>query len=136
MSRNTHIKKIIDALLHERAPLNYNKGPIVRDARSRHISPKDKRHSGWVTPRWTKGGGMKFREAVQEGLEPQIFYDDWKDWRDGQRNYFDDPTHFKKGKRYENIFVKEWERAEHVNHKLRKQLAIRRARRASLLNKN
>lgn len=129
MRRKRLIKKILDAL-REPAPLNYNIGPVIRDGNSRHLSHKDKRHSGWVTPRFIKHPGMKYQEAVQEALEPQPFYDDWKDWRDGMRNRYSDATRFKKGYGwYENDFVKDWEKAQHVNRKLRKELAIRRAAR-------
>ena len=44
---------------------------------------KDRRHSGRVTPRSV--GGMKYFEIVEQGLEPQDFWDDWEDYRDGVR---------------------------------------------------
>ena len=59
------------------------------------VSRKDKKHSGWVTPRLSHPG-MKYSEIIEEGLEPQKMRDEWSDWRDGQRDYFKDASHFKK----------------------------------------
>ena len=123
------MKKILNAL-REPAPMNYTKGPLVRDPHGRGATRKEKKQSGWVTPRWPKNPGVGYKEAIQEALEPQPFYDDWKDWRDGMRNYYKDASHFKKGipdRYFGNSFVKEWHTPRHINKKLRKELAIRRA---------
>ena len=122
------LKKILNAL-REPAPMNYNKGPLVRDPQARGITRKEKKQSGWVTPRWPKNPGIGYKEAIQEALEPQEFYDDWKDWRDSQRRWYIDASRFKKGisdERY-NQMIKKWQMAGHINKKLTKELQIRRA---------
>lgn len=134
MKRKRLLKKILDAL-REPAPLNNNKGPIVHDACVYHISRKDKKHSGWVTPRLNKVN-MKYSQIFEQGLEPQEFYDDWKDWRDGQRRWYVDASHFKRGisdERY-NSFIKPWQMASRINKKLLKELRIRRAAKAKRKN--
>lgn len=121
------IRRLLSSL--EKAPLSTNKGEYVRTPR--YISRKDKKHSGWVTPRAVKKSGMSYKEMFEEGLEPQDFYDDWKDWRDGQRNYFKDASHYKKHlsprKREGNSFMKEWQRPDRINKKLDKEKRIRHA---------
>jgi hypothetical protein len=108
------------------APLNNNKGPLIREYRK--WNKKDRRHDGRVTPDWTKGTGMKYKEAIDEGLEPQDFFDEWSTRHDGLKN-IKDASHFKKGlPKY--IFSKDipdWEQPEHVNKKLLTELQIRRA---------
>lgn len=47
------------------------------------ITSKVRRHSGRVTPRIV--GSFNMAEVVEQGLEPQPFWDDWKNYRDGQR---------------------------------------------------
>ncbi len=47
------------------------------------LTSKDRRHSGWITPRSTLI--MNRTEMINECLEPQDFWDDWKDYRDGFR---------------------------------------------------
>jgi hypothetical protein len=128
MSKRTKLIERLLQALREKAPLSTNKGKFI--STPHYISRKDKRHSGWVTPGFPKNPGMKYQEAVANAMEPQDFYDDWKDWRDGQRNYFKDASHFKKGmskKKFDSPYMKEWMKPEHVNKKLRKELYIRRA---------
>ena len=45
---------------------------------------KERRHSGRVTPRFAIKG--KYSELIENCLEPQEFWDDWEDYRDGMRN--------------------------------------------------
>ena len=54
------------------------------------VTKKDKRHSGWITPRILKPQ-MKYSDMIKEALEPMNFYDDWEDTRDGMRDriYFE-----------------------------------------------
>ena len=59
---------------------------------------KDRRHSGWVTPGSTLN--VKKEEMIKECLEPKIFYDDWQDYRDGQRDYISDYKKIKDGIKY------------------------------------
>lgn len=65
---------------------------IKRFTRTR--SQKKRRHSGWVTPQATVN--LSRQEMVDQALEPNPFYDDWEDYRDGQRNFHGDRTKFKK----------------------------------------
>jgi hypothetical protein len=134
MRRKKLIKRILRAL-DEPAPLNNNKGPLIREYRK--WNKKDRRHDGRVTPPWTKGTGMKYKDAIQEGLEPQDIYDEWSTKNDGMKDVTKDASHFKKGlPRYfkNNPYVKEWEQPEHVNAKLMKELAIRRAAKMKRIN--
>jgi len=48
-------------------------------------SKKDKKHSGRYTPKILKPQ-MKFDDIKSDALEPQKYYDDWTDWRDGMRD--------------------------------------------------
>lgn len=135
VSRRVKIIKRILQALNGVGPLSQNKGVAVHTPR--YMSPKDKRHSGWITPRWPKHPGMKYQEAVMEALEPQDFYDDWEDWRDGQRNYYSDASRFKRHmsrNKFTSPFLKEWELPDHVNKKLEKELRIRRAAKLKRLN--
>ncbi|HIG96481.1 TPA: hypothetical protein HA249_06385 [Candidatus Woesearchaeota archaeon] len=47
------------------------------------MNKKDRRHSGRVTPRTTLE--LKYQEIIQQVLEPQEYWDDWLDYRDGLR---------------------------------------------------
>jgi len=122
------IKRLLQAL-DGAAPLSTNKGKHV--STPRYISPKDRRHSGWVTPAWPKHPKMKYKEAIQEALEPQDFWDEWQSIKDGQRDYTSDASHFKKNipEKY-FAYVKEWAKPSHINKKLMKELRIRRAAKA------
>lgn len=50
------------------------------------VTAKDRRHSGRVTPDWSRGRKIKYKEAVQEALEPAPEYDDYENYRDGFRD--------------------------------------------------
>lgn len=120
------IKKLLDAL-KEKAPLSTNKGKIIHT--THYMSRKDKKHSGWVTPRFSKYPGMKYQDAIMDAMEPQDFWDDWKNYRDSHRRWYVDASHFKKGmnrKKY-SPYMKEWQKPEHINKKLMKEMHIRRA---------
>ena len=87
------------------------------------LSVKDRRHSGRVTPRLIRGG-MKWKEVIDQGLEPSTHWDDWKDYRDGQRGSPDKKhlrTRFMRDAHY--FDVTKW------NAKLKKLISRRRARR-------
>jgi hypothetical protein len=73
--------------------LSTNKGRFIHtDHCPNKVNPKKRRHSGWITPKWGYKG--KYSEEIAVGNEPQIFWDDWLDRRDGMR--FDpDPTHLR-----------------------------------------
>lgn len=124
--REKLLRKMLQAL-DGPAPLSTNKGPIVHTPR--YISKKDKRNSGRISPRISHPK-MKYSEIFDEGLDEQDFYDDWQDWRDGQRAYFRDASRFKKNTRhkyFDSPYVKEWQKPNHVNKKLTRELRIRKA---------
>ncbi len=85
------------------------------------ITSKVRRHSGRVTPRIV--GKFNMNEVIEQGLEPRIFWDDWKNYRDGQRGSRDRKmlrSHYMDAGRYLN--VKRW------NEKLKRLIARRKAR--------
>ena len=91
------------------------------------MSSKDRRRSGWVTPRLTIK--TKHKEIVQECLEPQPFYDDWNNYRDGMRDWRRDRTKIKP-----LHLLKEFDDKELIqnNLKLKRLLQRRVAKKSSL----
>jgi len=75
--------KIIEAL-REPAPLNDNKGRYISDFPRAH-SKKDRRHDGRVTPHIINPK-MKWSEILESALLPEVFWDDWMEYRDGFRS--------------------------------------------------
>ena len=55
---------------------------------NRPLSKKDRRHSGWIYPDSTLRCPKKY--IIDNCLEPTPFYDDWKERRDGFRDYITD----------------------------------------------
>ena len=110
--------------LEERAPLSTNPGRhIYRSRDPKKMTAKDRRLSGWVTPKWVNPG--KYSEEIAAANEPQVYWDDWIEWRDGFR--FDpDPTHIRcvRNGYNQNNFSEEIVEA---NKKLKRQIAIRKA---------
>jgi len=47
------------------------------------LTNKTRRHSGRITPRLRIKGNKE--NIINDCLEPQVFWDDWKNYRDGQR---------------------------------------------------
>jgi hypothetical protein len=85
------------------------------------MNSKERRHSGRVTP--VSVWGMKKNDIIENCLEPQEYWDDWKDYRDGFRGYDDrkmlrNPFMFNA----EGFDVRRW------NKKIRRLLLIRKAR--------
>lgn len=54
------------------------------------VSKKQKRHSGWCRGQSTLKEKKKW--IINNCLEPHLYYDDWEDYRDGQRAYMCDCT--------------------------------------------
>jgi hypothetical protein len=50
------------------------------------ITKKDRKNSGKYTPELIKPRDMKFKEIIDEALEPNEEYDDWLNYRDGFRD--------------------------------------------------
>jgi hypothetical protein len=82
------------------------------------LNKKLRRHSGRVTPRLIKGAQIK--NLIEEGLEPQVYWDDWKDYRDGLRGSKD-----RKMLRNENTRLSKYFDVKRWNKKL-KALILRR----------
>jgi len=115
------VKKILNAL-RELAPLNNNKGPLIREGTRIH-SKKDRKRKGRVEAQIIHPQ-MKWDEAKVEAINPEKFWDDWRDHRDGMRhNTSTDQLYHKwKGccKENEDVYAQ--------NHKIIKQIKIRKAR--------
>jgi len=92
------------------------------------MSSKDRRHSGWVTPRLTTKN--KHKEIVAECLEPQPFYDDWNNYRDSFRDWKRDRTKIKPWSLLRELGDKELIRN---NYKLKRKLKIRLAKKSQHL---
>lgn len=112
------LKRILDAL--DKAELSTNGGKIVSTPFK--LSIKLKKCSGWRTPKIC--GKMKYSEIIKQCLEPQIYYDDWFDWRDGLRCNKDKAYFFHK---WRACCISEEEVYE-INKRIKKQIAIRRAK--------
>lgn len=80
------------------------------------ISKKTRRHSGRYTPKIHDK--MKFSEMIKEGLEPQEYYDEWINYRDGMR---DPETSYKWLEEEDQLKIKE---------KIIKKYKVRQARKA------
>lgn len=107
--RRKQAEQILRAL-EEAAPLNNNKGPIIRAPSPR--STKVRRHSGRRFPK-IKHPQMKWSEIIKEALEPQAQWDDWKDHRDSMRAIWSE-----KWRKYQ------WKKSD----KVYKQIKLRKAR--------
>ncbi len=88
------------------------------------VSKKDRRKSGYVTPKAT----VSRRELLENNLFIEPFYDDWLDYRDGMRDWFRDFKLIKGGYRERDSY-REWENKRiRMNQKQRKLLQRRKAR--------
>ena len=92
------------------------------------MSSKDRRHDGWVTPTLTIKA--KHKEIVTECLEPQPFYDDWNNYRDGMRDWRRDRTKIKPWSLLRELGDKD---LIQNNYKLQKLLKRRIARKSQHL---
>jgi len=88
---------------------------------SSHKSSKIRRYSGRVTPRNVPG--TKISLLMRDGIEPQVFWDDWSDYRDGYRGSKDKTrlrSLFSAGAEY--LQIERW------NNKIKKLIKRRQAR--------
>lgn len=100
------------------------------------VSRKTRKHSGWVYPKNLIK--LPYKKIIEEGLEPEVMYDDWCNYRDGDRALFNDRTRFKSKnviKLSNNFGIKDtnWSRN---NKKLIKLLIRRRKSKLKRLLKN
>lgn len=68
------------------------------------VTRKDRRHSGYVTPR----AMISKKDLIGNDLFIDDFYDDWEDYRDGFRDWFRDLKKIKhvKDKEWNHLFEK------------------------------
>ena len=96
------------------------------------VSKKDRRHGGYMTPRAT----IHTKTAEDEAPFILPFYDDWQDYRDGQRDWHRDFKLIKQGHpRRSELRPDLTEKRQRMN---RKQILLgkrRRRRKASLRRK-
>lgn len=136
MGKSKRIKKSVLDALREPAPMNFNKGPILPDNYPRP-NRKTRRHSGRKSPD-VLAPTIKWKELTELAIEPQEYWDDWIDYRDG----FRDHTRFRREKG--NVFCscgpfnnQICERCyESLNNKLKKQLLIRKAKKFKEMLRN
>jgi len=115
------VKKILNAL-REPAPMNYNRGPIIREFTRTH-SKKDRKRKGHAEARYVNPK-MKYKDAHAQAIDPLKFWDDWQDRRDGMRHNTnpDQLYHEWRGCCNNKEYVYD------QNHKIIKQIRIRKAR--------
>jgi len=91
-----------------------------------------KRKSGYVTPQPT----ISFKEIIQEGFFLNPFYDDWSDWRDGARNWYQDFKLIKRIYHQKNIYHQELiDKRIRMNQKQKRLIQRRKARKEKLKTK-
>lgn len=91
------------------------------------VNSKDRKHSGYYTPDST----IPFRELQRQELFINPEYDDWMDYRDGQRDWCNDNTLLKHipAKYLEMSDTGHWRLK--MNQKIQREGKIRKARKAS-----
>jgi len=88
------------------------------------VTKKDRRHSGRITPIAT----ISKKSLLENNLAIEMFYDEWKNYRDGQRNFYKDNKKLKNIKqnlKYNNDIL---EKIKRINKKLKRMIKIRKAR--------
>lgn len=75
---------MLKKLSFEPARLSTNKGPLIRE-NTGITSRKDKKRKGRVRGRIIHPS-MKWSEIYEEGLDPEEYWDDWRDHRDSYRD--------------------------------------------------
>lgn len=120
-SRREKIVKRLLSSLNTKKP-DGTPGRLVREGTRLH-SEKDKKRKGHVEARLIHPQ-MKWSEVKEEGIEPEKFFDDWQDIRDGFR-YNTNPDQIyhgwrSRGRRKEEIYTQ--------NNKIRKQIRVRKAK--------
>ncbi len=111
-------QRILDSL-NDKVVLSNNRGVFI-DTPFR-LSHKDRRHSGRKYP---KIFGPQ-RILDEEGIFVDCYWNDWIDWRDSFRCNFDKTHLFKKRR---GCFCMSPEEIRISNKKIKKQIAIRKAK--------
>ena len=120
--RNKKLAEKIIQTLKGPAPLNNNKGPLIREYTKSH-SKKDKKRKGHAEARLMHPQ-MKWKEVKEEGIEPEKFWDDWSDQRDSARYNTSSDQLYHKWQNGRGIKNRVYEQ----NNKLIKQIRIRKAK--------
>jgi len=106
-----------------------------------HKTQKARRDSGRTEANSTLLHEMKKSDIIARCLEPQEFWDDWKDYRDGNRDTLRDGKKIKLNDvilfgRYLSSYA--WEdylKRKLRNHKNKKLLQIRKAKKVKIIEK-
>lgn len=117
-------KKLLRAIEFEPAPLSTNRGTFVRRKWNRWTK-KDKRQDGRYHPNIIKPQ-MKYSEIINEALEPQEEYNEWNNWRDGQRDLWNRDKIYKLGFKRSGWRKEVYDNLKQLNAKLKKHEYIRR----------
>ena len=117
-SKKQKLKKRILDSLKDKAELSTNKGNFI--STNNPISKKVRKHSGRYTPQLSARG--KYSEIIANAEEPAEEYDDWKNYKDS----FRDKTKIRNPDLFGDDEFKE--EAIKRNLKIKKQLAIRKAK--------
>ena len=125
--KQKRLKRILNSIT-EKVELSKNTGPLIHNRYK--LTKKQRRHSGWKTPKISLE--MKYSEVLEGAFEPQIFWDDWEDCRDGWRHNRDRTHFFKKWK----SCCLDVEEVYEINKKIKKQRKIRKARTFTLVVNN
>jgi hypothetical protein len=88
------------------------------------ITKKTRRHNGWKIPDLTIK--EKKSNIINDGLDPQAYWDNWREYRDGYRNIGDDRSKLLKKRKIKYAYNKD--KAIKTYHKIRKHIKIRRVR--------
>lgn len=89
------------------------------------VTAHQRRHHGYVTPYSTINQSRKF--IIANCLEPQPYYNDWYDCRDGQRDWYNDRT---KLKRLPKALLEKYDLHDKIkdNNKIKKMIKRRMVR--------
>ena len=88
------------------------------------VTKKDRRHSGYVTPKAL----MSNRDLIDNCLFINPFYDDWEDYRDGFRDWFRDFKRIKRVAGKSDAYSELFEKRLRMNRKQKLLLKRRKAR--------
>lgn len=116
-------RRILDRL--NKAELSNDKGSYDY-SKLRKPNRKTRRHSGRYTPQLHQKG--KFSEIIANAEEPREEYDNWRNYRDGFRDC-GDKTKLRKKK---GGFWIDEEEIKKFNKKIKKQIAIRKAKKQNI----
>ena len=86
------------------------------------VTKKDRRHSGYVTPKAT----VSKKDIIKYDLFINDFYDDWEDYRDGFRDWFRDFKQIKKVFPRQTRYLREEVIEKRIKMNLKQKRLVRR----------